>query len=513
MTGQRLRSQIFNKIAVLSCCFAILLSLAGCAPAEKPRPPASFEPGECPFTLPTSNKVECGVLMVPENRSDSESNTIQIQVAVIKTDNPSPAPDPVVYLAGGPGASGSGEMSVGLGPHAKILEKRDLVIVDQRGTGYSTPSLICPEYRQAYFDALASQLPYEKFSQAYLATLPACQQRLQSAGVDLSAYNNRESAADLEDLRQALGYDRWNLLGTSYGTRLALTALRDYPSGVRSVILDSTFPPQVNPYSGWILSQERVFRLLFDRCAADEQCHAAYPNLEQDFYTLLEKLDAEPAIVAKANPFTQKKYEVLVDGDMLINLLFLAFYDTAAIPHLPGVIEEMLQGNTKSLARFMDMLFIIPSGIAWGMHYAVLCSTESVFTDYAKVEKELAGAQPRLAEGMRNDHRIVLEICQAWDRDDPAAAENRLVRSSVPALVLAGEFDPVTPPEWGEQTANALKHGYFYEFPGLSHGVTWWDDFTRGCINQMVHAFLDDPTRAPESACMEDIPELEFFTP
>jgi pimeloyl-ACP methyl ester carboxylesterase len=501
------------KILCLSCCCAILLAQASCAAPEKPRPPAVYEPGDCPFRLPTSYKVECGVLKVKENRSDPQRKTIQIQVAVVKTDNPSPAPDPVVYLAGGPGSSGSGELSTSFGPYSQLLAKRDLIVVDQRGTGASKPSLGCPEYRQAYFDALSQQLPYQEFSAAAMAALPACQQRLQSEGVDLSAYNNAESAADLEDLRQALGYVQWNLLGTSYGTRLALTALRDYPAGVRSAILDSTFPPQIEPYSGWVFSQEHAFRTLFDRCAADEKCHAAYPNLEQDFYNLLENLDLEPLIVEKANPFSQKKYEVLVDGDMLVNLLFQILYDATAVPSLPKLIEDASQGNTKTLARFMDPLFIIPSMIAWGMHYSVLCSTESTFTEYPKVAKQATSAEPRLAEGMLNDQRLALETCAAWDRDTPGKDENRPVKSAVPTLVLSGEFDPVTPPEWGEQTAKALKNGYFFLFPGITHGVIWWNDFTGGCANKIVLSFLDDPSIAPDSSCLAEVPPLEFVTP
>jgi len=501
------------KVVCLACVSALLFAQTGCATAEKPRPPAAYTPGDCPYNLPTSYKVECGVLSVAENRGDPQSKTIQIQVAVVKTDNPSPAPDPVVYLAGGPGSSGSGELSTSFGPYAEILEKRDLIVVDQRGTGASRPSLACPEYRKAYFDALGGQLPYNEFSAASMATLPACQQRLQAEGIDLSAYNNAESAADLEDLRLALGYKQWNLLGTSYGTRLALTTLRDYPKGVRSAILDSTFPPQIEPFSGWIYSQERAFRLLFERCAADEQCRQAYPNLEQDFYTLLDKLDAEPAIVEKANPFTQKKYDILVDGDMLVKVIFQSFYDTTAIPHLPELIENSLQGDTKTLARFMDPLFIVPSAIAWGMHYSVLCSTESTFTDYAQVEKEADAAQSRLAQGLLHYERLELENCAIWDRDTPGKEENQAVKSSVPSLVLAGEFDPVTPPAWGEQTAKALKNGYFYEFPGISHGVIWWNPQTDGCAYRLALSFLDDPSKAPDSSCLDEMPALEFFTP
>jgi pimeloyl-ACP methyl ester carboxylesterase len=150
MSGRLLTPQWLVKLICLTCCCAILLAQAGCAPAEKPRPPASYTPGDCPFKLPTSYKVECGVLTVAENRSDPQSKTIQIQVAVVKSDNPSPAPDPVVYLAGGPGSSGSGELSVSFGPYSQLLEKRDLVVVDQRGTGASKPSLACPEYRSLF---------------------------------------------------------------------------------------------------------------------------------------------------------------------------------------------------------------------------------------------------------------------------------------------------------------------------------------------------------------------------
>ena len=513
MTGRQVKPHLLVKFVCLICCCAILLAQAGCALAEKPRPPAAYTPGDCPYSLPTSYKVECGVLNVMENRGDPQSKTIQIQVAVVKTDNPSPAPDPVVYLAGGPGGSGSGELGMSLGSYSEILEKRDLIVVDQRGTGYSTPNLDCPEYQKAYFEALGQQLPYNEFSAASMPALLACQQRLQDEGIDLSGYNNQESATDLEDLRQALGYEQWNLLGTSYGTRLALTVLREFPKGVHSAILDSTIPPQVNPYSGWVYSQERAFRTLFERCAADEQCRKAYPKLEQDFYTLLDKLDAEPAIVQKAHPLSQKKYDVLVDGDMLIKLIFQLFYYSNTIPHLPSLIENTLKGDNKTLARFMDQLFYSPYGVAWGMNISVWCSTEAPFTTYAQVEKEVAGAQPRLREGMLNDQRLALETCAAWEHDTPGKAENQKVKSSVPALVLAGEFDPVTPPDWGQQTAEALKNGYFFEFPGLAHGVTGSNDATNGCVNRMMLSFLDDPSKAPDSTCMADLPEFEFLIP
>ena len=198
-------------------------------PVEQPsiQSEASYAVEDCPFDIPDGYDMECGYLTVPENRSDPNSATIDLAVAIVRVDNP--ASDPIIYLAGGPGSSAIDEFVSA--PESwdinQFLYGSDLILLDQRGTGYSYPTLNCWEMEQAAENSISD----------YDAAV-ACHDRLVSDGIDLTAYNSAESAADVEDLRIALGYDTWNLFGISYGTRLALEVMRDYPDGIRSVIID-----------------------------------------------------------------------------------------------------------------------------------------------------------------------------------------------------------------------------------------------------------------------------------
>lgn len=513
MTGSRRILHLFLKMNWLLCCGAMLVAQSACAADARPRPPTAYEWGACPFTPPTTYTVECGTLTVPENRDNPETRPIQLRVAVVKSDNPAPKPDPVVYLAGGPGGSGFVEVLFSVDIFKEILNTRDLVVLDQRGTGSSKPALACPEYFDAYFEFLGKQLPYSQFQEALIPSLQVCQERLSKEGIDLSAYNNLENATDVDDLRLALGYDKWNLLGVSYGTRLALTVLREFPEGVRSAILDSTIPPEIEPFSGWVFSQERAFKTMFEHCSANDACRQAYPGLEHSFFSLVDKVDTQPLTLDAANPYTRKEYQVRVDGDMLINIIFLMFYDQAAIPHLPKLIQDTSTGDTQELSRYLEKLFYYPYGIDWGMHMSVKCSDEASFTSYTQVEKAITSAQPQMARGTLNDARLTLALCEGWKHSHPGKEENRPVRSAVPTLVLSGEFDPVTPPAWGQQAAKSLKNASFYEFPGLTHGVMYQNDATDGCVSRVVTSFLEEPSSPPDDGCVRSLPGIEFVTP
>ena len=238
------------------------------------------EPASCWMELPDGvtegQNLDCGYLIVPEDRSDPNSPTIQLAYAVLYAPADNVKPDPVIYLAGGPGGNAVGDLEGWL--NTPYLQDRDLILFDQRGTGYSEPTLNCPEAEQGEDNATQ-----------------ACHDRLVSQGVNLQAYNSAENAADVADLQVALGYDEWNLYGISYGTRLALTVMRDHPEGVRSVVIDSVYPPEVNSWEEYGQNTADEFNKLFQGCAADAQCNDAYPDLEQTFYTTVDQLNAEPA--------------------------------------------------------------------------------------------------------------------------------------------------------------------------------------------------------------------------
>jgi Predicted hydrolases or acyltransferases (alpha/beta hydrolase superfamily) len=278
-----------------------------------------FEWAECLFEIPEGRNVECGYLTVPEDRSQSDGSTIRLYVAIFRSPNENPAPDPVIYLAGGPGGNALEGIAYSFNDNfAPFLADRDVIVFDQRGTGYSEPSLAAPELINLTYETLDQDLTPKEYNELSLEALSDCHDRLVAEGINLGAYNSAENAADLNDLRIALGYEEWNLFGVSYGTRLALTAMRDYPEGIRSVILDSSCPLEVDLYYEGPTNANRAFRVFFDECASDLACSEAYPDLESVFYGVVDQLNSSPVIFPVTHPLSGETYDMLVDGDGLI---------------------------------------------------------------------------------------------------------------------------------------------------------------------------------------------------
>ncbi len=235
-------------------------------PMESPDEPyvAVFERSSCRFRIPAGTKVECGFLVVPENHSKPAGRTIRLHVAIFSTASDDPAPDPIVYLSGGPGQSPLKMAQFAFEAFAPFLANRDLILLDQRGVGYSEPALDCHELLELAYETAPEDLPVDELAKLTTAAASECRDRLLRQAVSLSAYRSAQSAADLNDLRLALGYEEWNLYGISYGTKLALTTMRDFPTGIRSVVLDSTYPLQVNLYAEVPANATRAFNVFFD---------------------------------------------------------------------------------------------------------------------------------------------------------------------------------------------------------------------------------------------------------
>jgi pimeloyl-ACP methyl ester carboxylesterase len=242
----------------------------------------------------------------------------------------------------------------------------------------------------------------------------------------------------LEALRLALGYDQWNLYGISYGTRLALTAMRDYPAGIRSVILDSVYPPEVGFYTEQTANTDRVFNLLFHSCAAQADCATAYPNLEELFYELVERANDQPLELTILDFFSGEPYQIRVDGDDIVNTLFQAFYESTFIPYLPLTIYEAEQGRFDLLGVLIDVLSF-ESDFSTGMYYSVQCREEVPFNAAEAVALSLEPF-PRLARFV--DYESTLAVCGLWAAGQAANLETEPVTSDIPTLVLSGQFDP-----------------------------------------------------------------------
>jgi pimeloyl-ACP methyl ester carboxylesterase len=218
-------------------------------PLDEPVQVGEFKPAECQFTVPAGQQPQWGYVAVPEDHSDPDGPTILLHVAIFKSVNPSEESDAVVYLSGGPGEVALEGLQFTFGiVFDEFIQNHDLIVFDQRGTGYSRPALDCPELTEIGEQELDEDLDPEESIAIQLEAFQECRDRLVAEGVNLDVFNSTQSAADVDLLREALGYEEWNIYGISYGTRLAQTVMRDHPDGIRSVILDSPYPLEANLY-------------------------------------------------------------------------------------------------------------------------------------------------------------------------------------------------------------------------------------------------------------------------
>jgi len=391
-------------------------------PSPTPVPVPVFEEADCPFDLPAGQvdgrTVECGYLEVledradPVGRADSDSAMLRLAVAIFRHPDGDPEPDPVIYLEGGPGGSALEFASLSFGDLSAPIfaANRDLILFDQRGVGLSEPALDCPALTELSVELLdnemdGEELTYQEMDDLYLETALACGEELRE-NADLSDYNSDASAADVDDLRRALGYDQVNLWGISYGTRLALEVIRDYPEGVRSVVLDSVVPPDVDTEVEGPANVARALDLLFASCAADEACNAAYPDLRAVFFDIVDRLNESPAAFPVTDALTGEVYDAIMNGDDMLGLLAQSLYQTDIIPMLPQIIYDASEGSYELLARIAGSLLAVREGMSDGMQYSVQCNEEVSFSSATAFEAAL-GAETPIVRTMPNTPAMV----------------------------------------------------------------------------------------------------------
>lgn len=486
----------------------ILLVIAGFSPqftraqAEGQVPYAESRP--CRGDIPRSVAVSCGVVIVALDRDDPDSGTLELAYAIIHSTASDPAPDPIISLTGGPGGITVPYLSFSLrSNYYDLLAEHDLIFFDQRGTGFSEPALDCDNLLSHSYSNAGVDLSDDERNQIWVDALQICREQFDG---NLDLINTPTFAADLADIRLALGYDEWNLFGVSYGTVLALTTMRDFPEGIRSVIIDSVSPLDANLWEEIAVNQARAFDLLFASCAADEDCAAAYPTLEADFYVLVETLNAAPVLVRGRHSQAGFTFSAYIDGDMLASEVFSRLYVKDAIPELPRMIARLVAGNYDELPIIAQNVLDRPFGISEGMYYSVHCAEEVPFADLDIATANAGQLNPVLREARLAGFDSMQALCAQWGVATVDASENDAVISDIPTLVLSGEFDPITPPRWGQQAASTLSNSYFYTFPAVGHGAIRSDD----CALNIALQFLDNPSQEPDASCIDTLPAPDF---
>ncbi len=272
----------------------------------------------CEFTEPAEVRSDCGWLEVPEHWDDlDDPDTIRLHVGVFSAGSTSA--EPVVYLEGGPGGDALANIDQAFDVlFGALAQQHDIVIIGQRGTGSADPTLSCEAVTALDIDLLDEPLDAQAETAAYKGAYVACANDLRANGIDPSAYNSVENAHDVEALRQALGYHQWNVLGISYGTRLAQTLMRLHPTGIRSAILDSVLAYEREPSLDTPTTAKRAFEQLFDGCATSAVCSQRFPDLETRFFAMVDRLDAQPISFEVADVITGERFPAAMTGTDLI---------------------------------------------------------------------------------------------------------------------------------------------------------------------------------------------------
>lgn len=473
---------------------------------------AAFEPAECTFEFPLVKYLsprmvgfKCGYVTVPEQHSQPNGPTIRLAVTTLPSTAENPAPDPLFMAQGGPGGS-----SLELFPlfmiSSPIREARDIVIFDQRGTLYSKPNLLCPELDELTKATLALDLSQEEADKRSMEAYRACGDRLTGEGVNLAAYNSLENAADIDSIRVALGYDKINFYGVSYGTLLGLHYMRDFPNSLRSVILDAVVPTQDSFLNQTARSADRAFKEIVQLCTNDAGCNTAYPDLENVIYQVMDALNKKPITLPVTDPETGKTYQTSINGDLFINALFLALYDPSQLPIFPTIVYSTKAGDYDLLSRLLPVLIFQPT-VSVGMYQTVVCAEEANF-DPAKMP--IQGVRPELVTLMKESNIAILKVCNLWKIPKLGPEVNAPVVSDIPTLLFSGRFDPITPAYFAEAAAKTLSHSYAYTFPDTSHGAFLFN----ACANRIAQEFLINPIAAPDTHCIAAEPTtFEIPTP
>ena len=452
-------------LRVLAAALATL-AVAGCGREVGQR--RSLALADCRLPGPAT-AARCGELEVPEDRARADGRRIRIFAAVLPANTPTPKDDPLLVLAGGPGQAASF-----LAPFAARLTElrrtRDVVLVDQRGTGRSSP-LTCQAFRPRDDDVFVTD-PVPRARQ--------CAQELAAQGVDAAQYTTTAWIADLEAVRVALGYPRWNLWGGSYGSRVAQEYLRRHPDAVRTVTLDGVAPPaMVVPLDIW-RTREQALAAVFDACAASPACRGAHPDVAGSLARIERALGPAGRDMDVVDPRTGAVLRHRITPDVVLAALQPLTYTPETASLLPEMLALAAAGELAPLFAASPALSgNLAEQMNAALHFSVTCAEDVPRIRPGGEQAALAGlATRRLAEQ-------TLAVCGVWPRGRMPADFALPVQSDKPVLLLSGGMDPVTPPAYGTVVAQGFPNSRHVIARGYGHIVS-----PHACAPRLVGAFV-----------------------
>ncbi len=477
---------------------------AGCTP-QAPEDPAreagvlrtlgslQFKPCSLDSPLPQGQPMEaqCTTLAVPEDRARPGGRSIALNIAWIPPRNSSdPAPDPVVFLAGGPGQAAVATFP-GLAPVFKdVMKDRGIVLVDQRGTGKSNPLNCASEDGEQFGSDPA----------AARAWIERCVAGL-SARADLRRYTTTDAVADLEAVRKAIGAETLNLVGVSYGTRMAQQYALRHPQHVRTITLDSPVPNTLGLGNIFAGNLDSALQAQFALCKESPACRSRMGDPRAELQAVLARLRANPVPVTYRDGSTGEEVTETITADHVAGLVRMYAYMPAVGALLPQLIREASQGryaNLMALAKMMQGN--LQESMSMGMQLSVIC-TEDADSMVVRAEDADTVLGNRMVEAMA-------AMCEAWPTGAKPDGFNAALTGDLPALVLTGELDPVTPPRYGQEIAKALPNARWLDLKGQGHNV-----IGAGCMPKLFAQFIEKAdARALDATCLDKLAYVPPFT-
>ncbi len=444
---------------------------------------------------PVSVAADCGQLEVPENRDQptASARTIRLNIARIKSRSANPQKDPVLFLAGGPGQAAVETFPAMRSAWRHILKDRDVILVDQRGTGQSNPL-------QCAFDLPSPILDValDEDGQAEQA-LRQCLKELEA---DPQHYTTGNAIEDLEDVRRALGIEQWNLLGVSYGTRKALTYLKYHPQAVRAVVLDSVVPQDEALGSTISQNLDQALKKQFAECARQTACKNAFGDSFATLWRLLQRYEKTPALVRLPDPLTGEYTDFRLDRNNLALAVRLFAYAPSTMALIPLLLDKAEKGQPENLAaQAVTVEKMLKDSIANGLELSVICSEDAPF--YTEMADKPNHSKTVLGDAQLN---TIKKSCALWPHWPVSADFKQPVYSDKPVLLLSGELDPITPPAFAEKAAQTLSHSQHIVAKGQGHNV-----FPHGCLPRLVARFFAQPDEKIEDECLQNFDSPAFF--
>jgi pimeloyl-ACP methyl ester carboxylesterase len=437
-------------------------------------------------------KARCGTLLRPQNPDDAGSPHIELSVAVVPALDLEPEPDPFVPLAGGPGASAIEFYSAYSGAFEHVRRDRDILLVDQRGTGASA-RMDC----DVDDDIIEGTFSEER-------VLEATRDCLDSLPHDPRFFTTSVAVTDLEAVREALGYGPLNLYGVSYGSRVAQHFARRYPASTRSIVLDGVVPPQVVLGPEIATEAQKALDDIFARCAADEQCSERFPDLAPAFARVRARLEQQPVTVEIPDPVTGQRESVDFGAPELAGAIRLLAYHANSIAILPLLIDAAAGGDFEPLAAQFRMISAqMSDALALGMHNSVMCSEDAPFYDVDVIDRDALDAS--YIGIVQLD--AIETMCSIWPAGPVDDDFREPLDTAIPVLLLSGDADPITPPRYASLAMVDLQTARHLIGVRQGHGQA-----AVGCTPRLISEFVTtaDPG-ALDAACLERSFVMPFF--